>query len=246
MNIGEELYRLFCLPKCTSCQNPLERGENVLCDECMKTFKAEMFNDCSFCFEQISRCTCTPKPFKKARIRRLFKISRYFAMKEDSPTKSLVFSLKHENISRVISFMANELASRIRDYYQENASELVIVPIPRRKKSIVKYGYDHALVLSRRIAKILGCQVLPLLKSLSGREQKGLTREERVKNIKFKFVKTPLLKEKTVLIVDDIVTTGSSMIQAAKMISTLKPKQIVGACFAVSYRDLNLNSSLPF
>ena len=51
MNVREELYRLFCLPKCVSCTKPLSRGENVLCEECTKLFLDETVRDCSFCFQ---------------------------------------------------------------------------------------------------------------------------------------------------------------------------------------------------
>ena len=246
MNFREEIYRLFCVPKCTSCDSFLHRGENVLCAKCMKLFLGEKVRDCSFCFKPIPQCTCTPKAFKTAKIHHLFKVSRYFANTDESPTKKLIFSLKKDNLRLVIDFIASEISARLLEYYKDEAKDLIIVPIPRRKKNKIKYGYDHAFELSKRIAKKLSCVSMNLLQSLSAKEQKGLTREERRKNAKYSLKKTVELAGKRIVILDDIVTSGASMIRASEVLFTLKPKEIVGACFAISYRDLDLNVPLPF
>ncbi len=246
MNIREELYRLFCVPKCVCCNSALKSGESVLCNNCMKTYLGEKVRDCSFCFSEIHKCVCTPKSFKAAKIHHLFKISRYFSNLEDSPTKKLVFALKKSNLNAVMNFMAEELTNRIREHYAEDVSNIIIVPIPRRKKNVIKYGYDHAYELAKRISNKLGCHTLSALKSATKREQKGLTREERHKNIKFTLKHKFDLEGKRVLILDDIVTTGASMLEASRLLFSLSPKEVVGACFAISYRDINLNETLPF
>ena len=246
MNLREELYRLFCLPKCVSCQKPLSRGEDVLCVDCAKLFMDERIRDCSFCFQKISECTCTPKQFKTARIKNLFKISRYSMTSELSPTKGLVYSLKHDNYTRVFSFISHLIAERLRAYFGESASELILIPIPRRRKNVIKYGYDHASVLSSMIAKLLSCKSVSLLKSLAKDEQKGLTRDERKENARFKLRKQMPLTGKSIVLIDDIVTSGASMIAASEALRILKPHKIVGACLAISYRDIDLNQNLPF
>lgn len=246
MNIREELYRLFCVPKCPSCQRYLKRGEKVLCADCFSAFQGEKVRDCSSCFSQIHKCSCTPKSFKKAKIHHLFKISRYYTNLEDSPTKKLIFSLKKDNLRFVMDFIAEELALRLREHYGENANELVIVPIPRRRKNVIKYGYDHAYELAKRISRKIHCETSRALISLSKREQKGLTREERKENTRYRLNKKSFLAGKRILILDDIVTTGASMLEAAKLLFTLEPKEIDGACFAISYRDIDLNTTLPF
>ena len=246
MNVREELYRLFCLPKCVSCTKPLSRGENVLCEECTKLFLDETVRDCSFCFQKINQCTCTPKPFKNARIKLLFKISRYSLTTDKSPTKSLIFSLKHDNYTTVINYISALLADRLKKHFGDGARDLILIPIPRRRKNVIKYGYDHAKVLSKRISKLLGCRALFLLKSLARAEQKGLTREERKENARFKLRRKASLEGKCVVLIDDVVTSGASMIGAAQAIAELKPDKTVGACLAISYRDIDLNQNLPF
>lgn len=246
MNVREELYRLFCLPKCVSCNKALSRGEDVLCDDCVKLFRDETVRDCSFCFQQIHECTCTPKQFKNARIKLLFKISRYNPSSENSPTKSLIFSLKRDNYSSVIGYIANLMSERLKKYFGDEIKDLILIPIPRRRKNIIKYGYDHAKVLSRHMAKMLGCTASSILKSTAKEEQKGLTSEERRNNASFRLIKNIPLEGKTIVLIDDIVTSGASMIRATEALTPLKPKRIIGACFAISYKDIDLNANLPF
>ena len=246
MNIREELYRLFCVPRCPSCHSYLKRGESVLCKECSRTFAGEKVRDCSFCFHPITECACTPRVFKKAKIRHLFKVSRYYTSIEDSPTKKLIFSLKKENLRLVMDFMARELCSVLSRYYGETASQILIVPIPRRRANVIKFGYDHAYELGKRVARQLDCKCVRALESHTKRDQKGLSREERRENVCFKLKRKISLRGRRILILDDIVTTGASMVEASKLILQEHPAEIDGACFAISYKDLDLNSALPF
>ena len=245
MNVREELYRLFCLPKCVSCAKPLARGENVLCENCRIRFRDESVRDCSFCFQKICECSCTPKAFKSDRIKHLFKISRYNTKSEDSPTKGLIFSLKHDNYSTVFAYIAELLSERLRKHYANDSDKLVLIPIPRRRKNVIKYGYDHAAVLAKRMSKLLRCEYQPILKSLAKVDQKGLTREQRQENARFALKKKTSFENKTVIFIDDVVTSGASMTSAADVIRELKPAAISGACLAISYRDIDLNANLP-
>ena len=246
MNFREELYRLFCVPKCPSCNAFLKRGETVLCRDCMSKYLGEKVQACSFCFQDISKCSCTPKTFKKAKIRHLFKISRYYSKREDSPTKQLIFSLKKDNLRKVIDFMAQEIADRLIAFYGEDISNIVIIPIPRRKSNVIKYGYDHASKLARKVSKKLRCKFVLALKSNTKMEQKGLTRKERHKNVKFALNKKINLQGARIVILDDIVTSGASMLEASKLLFQLQPNEISGVCFAISYNDIDLNADIPF
>ena len=246
MNVREELYRLFCLPKCVSCGKSLSRGEDVLCQECTKLFRDETVRDCSFCFHKIHECTCTPKRFKNAHIKLLFKTSRYSPTSDNSPTKGLIFSLKHDNYTSVISYIARLMSDRLQMYFGDETKNLVLLPIPRRRKNVIRYGYDHASMLAKKMAKNLGCQSFSILKSLAKEEQKGLTAEQRRENARFCLKKLISLEGRCVVLIDDVVTSGASMISAAEIIYELKPTKIVGACFAISYRDIDLNTNLPF
>ncbi len=113
----------------------------------------------------------------------------------------------------------------------------LLVPIPLSKSKMRKRGYNHAEVLAKNLGKRFGLSVQNILKRVKEtKPQYGLKREERVENIKGAFAVVIASKAKqshknkittssstprndrVALLVDDIVTTGSTLKEAAKML----------------------------
>ncbi len=137
-----------------------------------------------------------------------------------------------------MDFLADELTSSIATAFP-NADEFVFTSIPRRRAAKIKYGIDHAALLSARVAKKLGAKYQKTLISHSKHEQKlSKHREERMKNARFDYSgKNIDLSGKTVILVDDVVTTGASMSVAATLLKGAGAKRIIGASLAIAYND---------
>ncbi len=114
---------------------------------------------------------------------------------------------------------------------------LIVTNVPRRKEGIKKYGFDHAAALARSVAKLLNVPYIPTLVSHAKTAQKGLRGRDRKINAQFSAKRSLSLKGKTVLLIDDVVTTGSSMGNAAMVLKGEGAKTILGACFAIAYHD---------
>ena len=103
----------------------------------------------------------------------------------------------------------------------------------------MKYGIDHAELLAKSLAKKLSAQYYQPIISKSKKAQKKTSGEERLKNAQFKLkVRAKSLSGKTVIIVDDIVTTGSSMGACAMLLRGLGAKKIIGATISIAYKDM--------
>ena len=194
-------------------------------------------NECSICFKTLSECSCPNKFLDAHYIHKLIKVFRY-SPEANLPTNNLIYSLKKDNRTDVIDLLSDELVVAIKNSIKDPQS-YIFTSIPRRKKSIIKYGIDHAAVLSKAVAKKLEADYVPLLKSKSKKEQKkSKSREERLKNAVFelKDEKAELI-EKKVIIVDDIVTSGASMASAAMNIKSTGAKSVVGAVLSIAYKD---------
>ena len=141
----------------------------------------------------------------------------------------------------MLEFLANELSSSIAIAFPA-ASKFVFTSIPRRRAAKIKYGIDHAALLSARVAKKLGAKYEKILISHSKKEQKlSKHREERMKNARFDYASKHIdLTGKTVVLVDDVVTTGASMSVAATLLKGAGAKKIVGASLAIAYNDSTL------
>lgn len=93
----------------------------------------------------------------------------------------------------------------------------VVVPIPTISKHIRQRGYDHAALLAKRVARTKNTQYSPLLLRNTHDVQHNASRRDRIKQAKVAFrVEQALDSETPYLLLDDIVTTGSTMKYAAQ------------------------------
>ena len=242
MNFSELLKRALyyiSVPKCVLCKEKLDYEDRGLCKKCLVEYKRHKQRDCPHCAHILSECSCSYPYLKSHGIKKFIKLFRYSKAEASMPSNYLIYSLKQDNRSDVLSFLADELACAIRYSFDLTKSEYVITNVPRRKTAIVNFGYDHAERLARAVADRLGIEYVALLKSESKRAQKTVYGEARRQNAKFDYICDDdyTLKGKSVILVDDIVTTGSSMTNCATLIRGLKPKRIIGACLGTAYRE---------
>lgn len=102
----------------------------------------------------------------------------------------------------------------------------------------MEYGIDQAKNLARALSRRFGCEYQEILVSRSRLAQKEARAKERIDNVKFEYRRNlKSLKGRTVIIVDDVVTTGASIATAASLIRALGAKKIVAASIAATYKD---------
>lgn len=110
------------------------------------------------------------------------------------------------------------------------------VPLSRKRKR--KRGYNQSELLGRLIAKSLGMDCAELLKKLRDNPPQSLTgnAEKRRANAAGTYVcrKKSLVDGKSVLLIDDIVTTGSTLSECAKMLKQAGAKEVICATVARS------------
>ena len=112
-----------------------------------------------------------------------------------------------------------------------------IVPVPVHRKRLVKRGYNQSLLIAKELSKLIGVPVNEkLLKRNKNTEaQKELTASARRKNLLSAFVPTDAANPpESVLIVDDIFTTGSTVNAMSYALRSIGVKRIYVACASVS------------
>ena len=235
----EKAVRLFCLPRCVSCGELLQPQENGICGSCRLTYENGKLQNCSVCFQRISRCTCVPHRLETHYMHRLVKVTRYTPDQETMPSSALIFALKDDYRQDVFDFIADEMVEAI-SVSVKDPSECLFTNVPRRRAAVLENGYDHAGILAQELAKRLGGTYMSLLRSRAKHQQKGMRANERLRNaafaLRFRFRKADLTG-KHVIVVDDIVTTGASMAAASVLLHSLGAKEIIGATYAIAYRD---------
>lgn len=111
-----------------------------------------------------------------------------------------------------------------------------IVPMPISNERLAERGYNQMLIIAKRVSKQLGIPVWQPVIRAAQHSQKGLSRVERMATIEtqFQIIRTQRRKFKKVLIIDDVVTTGSSIHALAQALEKLGCQQIEMACIAAA------------
>lgn len=236
---------LLSVPRCVCCGDKLFYTERALCRRCMTEYENSKERNCSRCAKRLDSCSCTSAYLKSKRVNKHAKIFRYSYKKKDSPQNRLIYALKDANRADVFDLLANELCDAINNTLSNDikkaGSSLIITNVPRRPRAIRNAGYDHAQQLAKRVAKQLGIRYVSLLKSKARKPQKGMVGEQRKVNARFAFkysAKRKMRAATCAIIIDDVVTSGSSVGSCADMLRKLGVKRTYCASIAAAYKDM--------
>lgn len=134
--------------------------------------------------------------------------------------KTGIAALKNEGYAVTVEGFAAEMAEVVRREYGGLPFGLVTA-VPLHPKDRRRRGFDQSALLGRALADRLDLPFLPVLTKIAAtRPQKELTALERSGNLLGVFdVDTPTaVEDRTVLLVDDVITTGATLDECAKML----------------------------
>lgn len=123
-------------------------------------------------------------------------------------------------------------------FYRLLATESVFIPIPLHKKKLRKRGYNQAELLAKGLSKKLDASVVNCLERVKEtKTQVGLSKEMRAENIKNAFALKPAFLEQVsglqqVFLVDDVATSGATLLEAAKVLKKAGVKAVWGVTLA--------------
>ena len=176
---------------------------------------------CTDCWEQLPW-------FKKMVNRHEHSISCAFHY--DFPIARIIQSYKYEQQLHYQNLLAQSLLS------MRLARVQAIVPMPISVERLKDRGYNQMLLVAHMMAKQLRIPVWQPVIRQAQHAQKGLSRLERLENIEQQFIINPTEKRRfrKVLIIDDVVTTGSSIHALSTLLHRLHCTQVYAACIAAA------------
>ncbi len=195
--------------KCKLCENDLVfKEEKHICSDCSISIKKKPLNTCNQCGKSISRnleicgeCLVNPPIYIKHlsystyenRLRDLILRSKY---RENEPLKAISIQYYIETFSKINTIKF--------DY---------VIPVPMDKGR--DREYDHIFEITKILSKKLNIEleINNLVKTKQTEPQAGLTMAKRLKNLNgaFKLNNPEKIKSKTILLVDDVYTTGTTI-----------------------------------
>ena len=129
--------------------------------------------------------------------------------------------------------IADKINRSLREYPLD-----VIIPVPMSRKRKVQRGYNQAELIALKASKILSIPIdtRAIVKVKDTHRQSSLNRQERLTNLKdaFEVLGSCSYEGKTILLVDDIITTGSTLNECSKALKQAGAKYVFGAVIATT------------
>jgi len=143
--------------------------------------------------------------------------------------KRLIQAFKFERVQS----LAAQLGFRMSTTLPELIENTSIIPVPTATSHIRQRGYDHASLLARKISKHSKHEILFAVLKLNQVRQVGAKRQTRVKQLKNGFGLTRGdFYGKDVVLVDDVLTTGATLEEIAKLLKSAGARRISAVVFA--------------
>lgn len=127
--------------------------------------------------------------------------------------KSLIHSLKFKHNKICACYAAKYLFDYIKNIKDVDFSNALIIPVSTHKKNFYKRGYNNVYEIGLELSKLTGFKINNdvLIKTKYTKPQFEMNYNQRRKNVKNSFYLKDFSHEGLIILLDDIVTTGSTL-----------------------------------
>lgn len=225
--ITASLLHLFYPHICAGCGNDALTTESNLCVKCIHELPATGFE--KHANNPIEKLLTGRIPFEKA--------TAQFYFTKESLLQTLMHQFKYRG-NKDLGLQLGVIMGVLLKESQRFNNVDVLVPLPLFDNREKKRGYNQSTVLCNGIAEILNIEIVAdaVIRPMATETQTKKNRIERWKNIegKFELVNENKIKDKHVLLVDDVITTGATLESCATAVLQANGSKlsIATLCFA--------------
>lgn len=208
-----------------------------LCPDCLGAWAKRMQKSCPDCGQVYSRCPCMPQALHEAGCTDLVKLAEYRVGAEGVGERMLL-RCKDVRDRALFDFLASDLTLptfRALQSLGVPVEQTVVTFVPRRASAVRRIGHDQAKELARALAQKLSLSHMRLIcRKGHAAEQKQLDAKERMQSVAHSFVlrKRADVQGKTVVLVDDICTTGASLARCTALLREGGATRVIAVCVA--------------
>ena len=235
MSVAAAALDLLFPPTCGACRAPLP-ALVLLCDDCACAAVRLGTDCCPRCSSPLQEASC---PDCEARVEQLaaagFDRARALYV-YGGPIEDALLRTKFGDAPHLAQAAGKALARElVKGRLLARASSVdLVVPIPVGRARLRERGYDQALLMARPVARALKRPLAPLLltRTRETPPQARLGRAARARNVAGAFAVAPRyahgpgLRERVVLLVDDVLTTGATADAAAAALKSAGAKRV--------------------
>lgn len=219
-NFIEKAVALLFPNRCLNCQKITTL--KYFCKACGDVTKRIFLKICPDCGLPEKHCAC--------RWNFYYFDEMISCFEADEATKRSFYSFKFGGNLSGGNFFSLEMAERLKNHPDYLDFE-IITSVPSHRSTTANRGYDQVKVLANNIAKILKIKYTPILyqPKKSPKQHESSNIAERFLNVsgKYSVLKGADVKDKLILLVDDIKTTGATLSQCARELKLAGAKRVI-------------------
>lgn len=198
--------------------------EGYFCKECQSKLPLITGSICVHCgrktIQQEEYCTTCKNTITSVDVGR-----SAFDYKE--PINKLIIKYKNFEYQYLSKIFAEYLSQA---YFKNFFTADFITFVPMTKRAFRKRGFNQSKLLAESLAKIINLPVLEVLQKMKDtKTQKQLSRAERLENLldAFKVCDRKAVKDKVIVVVDDVTTTGATAEALAQKLKKNNAKKVI-------------------
>jgi len=223
----EKLADLIFPRQCVFCGKYFK----MICETCLQACRVNFDENCIVCDLPSSNGNTHKTCFKKLLPTNLFCCFEYVGYVEKC-IKMSKYGFKEFAVLKELTEEGIKISLSINQ--NKEYEDFVVVPIPLNKKRMRSRGFNQSEIIGNILSKKFELKMnTKLLKRIKNTiTQAGMNKEERAKNIDKAFVADTSASGLNVLLVDDVCTTGATLIEASKVLYRAGALEV--KCFALA------------
>lgn len=214
MKLWYRILNLLYPPRCVLCRRLLKKEETDLCTDCR--MEAPFFPDTK----------------RKLQFLDSFAAVWYY----ESSVRGSLLRFKFRGARGYAASYGKLLAMRLMQQYPEGFEVLTWIPVSRLRK--LRRGYDQVELLAKAVGRELGMIPVSTLKKVRHNRQQSRISEsaQRRANVLgvYRVTDPDLIRDRRVLLLDDILTTGATASEAGRVLLTAGAKEVHCAAVAAA------------
>jgi competence protein ComFC len=198
-----------------------------LCKDCLKGIPLHPEGICLWCGKHLeNEKMCIPCQ-NESQLTSLFALTTY----QNPLFKEMLHNLKYNFVSHIIDgfiLLLNRFIDDRKTFVINNNS--ILVPIPLHKKRFAERGFNQSELISNIISKKVKIKMNSelLVRTRNTKSQMTLNKSERLRNMKnsFNCPNPSQVKNKNIILIDDVLTTGTTLKEASVVLKSAGCKSV--------------------
>jgi competence protein ComFC len=217
----ERVASFFLPPQCYCCGDFLDEGQRGFCPDCLSRVRWIVPPFCTVCGIPFLSPEAENHPCGMC-----LKKERYFTEARalghyEGALQEAIRRWKYEGKVHLAPLLGQWMAERFYDHWASSRFDLLL-PVPLHLERLRERGFNQALLLVKEISRRTG---IPYGKRILRKDRptspqaglSGLKREKEVKGV-FSVVAGEEMKDKSILLVDDVYTTGATANECSRVL----------------------------